>query len=311
VGFPPITDWQWIAISVFLGIAVFLIWKFRLQEVVQLPLANEEDCGVWKVPLPGMGREVQVGRVTTARNHFAALYSRDITACMGDEQTKKLALRDEVMKRFLFAQRSGRGKIIYICDANPLDPALHVREDTRGNVPVRWIPVQDCLSAGVGADGFEYISLKLTTNTAGFTAEQRGRELTLAEGLKYEKLSANNTEQIRSKDEQIGMLKEMLQRYLSTINRTMSEKAKSDLIAGTRDLISGTSQVPMPSSKVPSIKEFFTWAQVGMSALAFLAIPYLMRAAGIGPPAEPTTAAAVGAFLAWIITPFIRKLVGK
>jgi hypothetical protein len=311
VDIPLFTPYTWIAIAAICGIAVYLVYKFRLEEVVQYPLANEEDCGVWKVPLPRMGRPVQIGRVTTARNHYAALYARDIVSCKDDEQTKKLAIRDEIMKRFLFAQRSGREKLIYICDANPLDPALHVREDTRGNVPVRWIPVQDCLSVGVGVDGFEYISLKLTTNAVAFTSQQRELETVLAEALKYEKLSANNTEQIKSKDEQISMLKEQNQNYLATINMTMAEKAQSDLIAGTGDLITGESKPPIPIRRMPGIKEFFTWAQVAMSALVFVAIPYLMRAANIGPPAEPTTAAAVGAFLAWIVTPFLRKLIGK
>jgi hypothetical protein len=313
--FPPITSWQWLAIAVFLGLAVFLVWKFRLEEVVQYPLANEEDCGVWKVPLPGMGREVQVGRVTTARNHFTALYSRDVTAAKGDERDKKLAMRDEILNtKFLFAQRAGRGKIIYICDANPQDPAFHVREDTRGNVQVSWIPVQDCLSAGVGVDGFEYISLKLKTTKGSvttFTSEQREHEIVLAEALKYEKLSAHNTEQIKSKDEQISMLTEMSQKYLATINMIMAQKGVSDLIAGMKDMVTGETPAPLPSSRVPGIKEFFTWAQVGVSLISFVAVPYIMRAANIGPPAEPTVAALVVAFMAWVATPFIRKLIGK
>jgi hypothetical protein len=310
--FPPITSWQWLAIAVFLVVAVFLVWKFRLEEVVQYPLANEEDCGVWKVPLPGMGREAQVGRVTTARNHFASLYSRDVTAAKGDEQTKKLAIRDEVMNtKFLFAQRSGRGKIIYICDANPQDAANHVREPTPGNTPVYWIPVKICQSIGVGEDGFEYIALKLKAEPVEYGPDERAHDMTLLEGLKYEKLSAHNTEQIKSKDEQISMLSELSQKYLATINMIMAQKGVSDLIAGMKDLVTGENPSPVPSTRVPSIKEFFTWAQVAMSAMVFVAIPYLMRAANIGPPAEPTTAAAVGAFLAWIVTPFIRKLIGK
>jgi len=183
--------------AVLLAIVLVIVYFYRIKPVMQFPLSKEEDLGFGRIHLSQLGR-FNEGRITTARNHFIENFSMALTKSPSDKQDAVLQFRNRIFdKDWLLAQRCGRDKIIYLFDANPLDPKYCHREDRGTETPIRQIgPVRDCGSVG-SFRGFEYIFVKLDKDAVQFTAEERGLYQTLCEGLKYIRDAASNLERTK------------------------------------------------------------------------------------------------------------------
>lgn len=178
-------------------ILVVIVWFFRFRPVMQYPLPKEEDLGYAKIWLGSLGR-FNEGTLTTARNYFAENFGKAITNSAPDKQTALVKFRDKTLdERWLLAHRCGRSKIVYLFDANPLEPKYCHREDRGTGRPVRQIgPVQDCGSVG-SFGGFEFIFVKLDKTTVQFSSEERTLNQTLCYGLQHIQDAGANLEEIK------------------------------------------------------------------------------------------------------------------
>jgi hypothetical protein len=255
---------------------------------VQYPLSKEEDLGFVRIHLPQLGR-FNEGRATTARNHFIENFSTALTKSPKDKQDYVLKFRDRIFdKDFMLAQRCGREKIIYLFDANPLDPKYCHREDKGTETPIRQIgPVRDCGSVG-SFRGFEYIFVKLDKDTAAFTDQQRELSMILSEGLKYIVDAASNLDRIKFLKDRVDVLQDQL---VQEQKRLAEKSAELDMAKSAlgQQLLSEPGVVKIGMGFGPKAKAWFgDWKQYLAAAIGYLIIsPFLISnfAADATPPA--------------------------
>lgn len=288
------------AFAVTVAVAI-LIYKFRLEPSVRLPLPNEEYIGRAKISLPRLG-VFNDGELTTATRHIRGLWAKLIQSASGDSvRTERLlSLREAMSKGHVLAQRCGTTKYLYMFDQNPADPKFHVKED-KGKA--LYIHTQDSTTLGK-VDEFEIVGAKIGKEWK-FTDEERSKFSVFMETVAWMKLAANSKEEIKALKEQNDMLTGKNIQYLKQINTLAQEKADSDLIAGAKNPLSSEA-TELPKTRFPTAREFLTWPQIGVAALTFIIVPNIMTAAKVSYP-EPYTVAIVVAFLAYILTPFVRK----
>jgi hypothetical protein len=286
----PLTEWQWIAFAVFLGLIVFLIWKFRLEQVVQYPLPNEEDLGIAMICLPQLGVPVNEGRITTARRYWQEIYAKEIASADEAHLKQVITLRDDVLSHYPLAQRVGRSKKLYIFDADPMDAKNHVRlPDRGGKTPVRWIgPVKDCESFK-GDGEFEFISAKLTMESSPFTEDQRRHEGIVLEGMAYSRDAASNLARMKFLEDRVKTLEGRDEELNSKLSKVSSEK--DELLTGA-SIHSLLSREPLKPSHAfgPVAKQWFgDWKQVVLAAVGYLVIAPLVISSFVANATPPTT----------------------
>ena len=229
----------WISVpSAIIAIAaIVLIYLFLLKPRIEDPLPNEHDEGLWRIPLPQLGL-MNEGKVCTARRYIQSQFSKLIDSAPMPEVQAYVSLRESIMKSHLFAQKVGRDNFIYLFDQNPLDPQFHMRDDRVSRlgttVPERFlIHIQDCMSKGKGEDGFNYVMVKLRSEEAKFTEEEREHFSLHLDALRNLKLAATGKEERKHLEDRIGILENHLTKAYNKQNETISDKAISDLIAST------------------------------------------------------------------------------
>jgi len=296
-------------------IVLIILYYFLVQPKMLLPLPNEQDEGEWRIPLPQLGYGVNDGRVTTARRYVEAYWAKLIENAPAKKQEALAKRRDQILKYHLFAQRVGRTKFLYMFDKNPLEARFHIREDKPvrfgADVPMRFIyTVQDCMTIGKDEDGFEHVGIKLSGETMKFTSDERKKFHADLEMNRFVKLAAMNVEAVKKE-------KDDKERYETLFNETLEDLAKKSgrvgnlsRALGNKDLMS-TEPPPVKSGfTMPVVKQFFSWPQVAVALFTFLVVPNIMAQAQITYP-DPQTVAVGLAFIAFAVTPFIRRLVGK
>jgi hypothetical protein len=304
----PLTEWQWIAFAVFLGLIVFLIWKFRLEQVVQYPLPNEEDLGIGMIALPG---KLNVGRMTTARRYWQEQFAKKIASADQADQKDLIIERDEVLGSCLIAQRVGRDRKFYAFDGDILDPKFHVRMDKGSKTPVRWIgPVQDCLNV-MGTDG-EYIFAKLSTESHPFTDEEREHDSVLIRTMSYTALAAESRGKIKFLEDRNKTVEDQLSLERQK-NAQLSSKSDMALSALDQHSLARPESNKMPGTFMPKVKEWFgtPWQLVTM-VIAYFISPLIMTlfSNNIAPTSTAYVTLAI-TVLGFFIIPFVKKVFGR
>jgi len=278
-------------VSPVIAIVSFVIYHFVIQPKVQLPLSNEQDEGEWRIPLPQLG-VINEGRVTTARRYVQSLWSQLIDNTEATKRAPLIKKRDTMLKYHLFAQKIGRGKILYLFDENPLDPQFHMREDRPvrfgSDIPIRFVyGIKDCISGGQ-SDGFEYIAVKLNPEESKITETERecfGIEL---EAVKALKLAASNQEAIKAVKDENENLQMHLHETQEALASERSEKERARRALGQKSL---TVHEPMVQTKPywrTVSKSFFSWPQVALALIVYLIVPNILSRTEITYP-DPGT----------------------
>ena len=307
-----LTQLPYVIVTFFVVVVAFLVYKFRLAPTIEYPLPNEEDLGIGKISLPQLGK-LNEGRITTARRYVQSLWAKLITSAEKDAQENLIKLRDLMLSGFLIAQRAGRDKIIYVFDANPVDPQYHVREDHgRGNTPIRWIgPVQDSLSLG-SFDGFEFIHGKLKTEQFHFTEDERTKWTGILSALSFIRLAAENKGKLKSVEDRNKSLESLIEdeRGKHATTRSKLDRALSALEQKT---LSTTGEAKVPGGFGLKVKEWFTWPQlISAGAFYFVVSPLLMSMFFNDATPPTTTYITAGITIAGFFSiPVFRKVFGR
>lgn len=297
-------------------IIVFIIlYYFVVQPKVLLPLSNEQDEGEWRIPLPQLGYGVNDGRVTTARRYVEAYWAKLIENAPPKKQEALIKRRDQILKYHLFAQRVGRDKFLYMFDKNPLEARFHIREDKPvkfgADVPMRFIyGVQDCMTIGKDEDGFEHVGIKLSAETIKFTSDERRKFHADLEMNRFVKLAALNVEAVSKEKQDKERYETLFHEALDDVAKKSGMVATRDRALANKDLLDLEPPVVKGRMSLPSAKQFFSWPQVAVALFTFLVTPNIMAQAQITYP-DPQTVAVGLACITFMVTPFIRKLVGK
>jgi hypothetical protein len=300
-------------IAIISAMALFLVYFFMLKPRLEVPLPNEHDEGLWRIPLAQLGL-MNEGKVCTGRRYVQTQFAKLIDNSPSSEVQGYIKLREEILKSHIFAQRVGRDKYLYLFDQNPLDPQFHMRDDksTRlgTTVPIRYLlHIKDCMSGGRGEDGFNYVKVKLKSESAMFSDDEREAFTLHLDTLKNLKLAATGKEEKKHLDDRIGILETHLSKAYGKLNEGTSNQAESELIAATTSL---THPEVQPPSRFhwPKATEFFTGWQVAIAIIAYLVTPNAMAAAGIAYPDRQTVAVGMAFFL-FLAFPFVRKLIHR
>ena len=299
--------------AVLLAVVLVIVYFYRIKPVVQFPLSKEEDLGYGRIHLPQLGR-FNEGRITTARNHFIENFSTALTKSPADKQDAVLQFRNRIFdKDWLLAQRCGRDKVIYLFDANPLDPKYCHREDKGTETPIRQIgPVRDCGSVG-SFRGFEYVFVKLDKDTAQFTAEQRELNQTLAEGMKYIEDAASNLERVKFLKDRVEMMEDQLEQEQRRVAAKSAELDTCKSALGQQQL-SEPGQVKIGVGFGPKAKALFgDFKQYVAAAIGYLVIaPVLIGnfAPETSPPATTYLTAGI-VVVCFFALPALRMIVDQ
>jgi hypothetical protein len=309
-----VNPWTWLAIAVFVGVIVAIFYKFRLEPMVQLPLANEEDLGIAKISMPKIGRPLVEGRLTTASNYVKTLFAKLITSSPATIQPNLTEMRDTLAKGYLFAQRSGRDKIIYLSDENLMDPNFHVREDKHGSTPIRFIQTQDCKSYGT-VDGFEYIGIQVNSSPNKFTEIQDKIYDALLGALSFMRLASVNQGKIKQLDDRNKSLEGLLDKEHKEHAETRSKLDRA-MSALEQKTLSTTGEAKVPGGFMAKVKDWFTWPQLLTAAVAYLLSPLIIQSLAstqgwtIQPPATSYLTALV-TIAGFFVIPFLKKALGR
>ncbi len=299
-------------LAFFAVVVAYIIYKFRLAPTIEYPLANEEDLGIGKVSLPQLGR-LNEGRLTTARRYVQGLWAKLITSAEKDAQAGLIGLRDLMLSGFLIAQRVGREKIIYIFDADPMDPKYHVREDHgHGNTAVRWIgPVQDSMSLG-SFDGFEFIHGKLKTEQFHFSEDERSKWSTVLSALSFLRLAAENKGELKTVKDRNVSLEALLEDERKSHAKTRSKLDRSNSALEQKTL-STTGEAKISGAFSQKIKEWFSLYQLlSAGAFYFIVSPLLMSMFFNTATPPTTTYITAGITIAGFFSiPVFRKVFGR
>lgn len=297
-----------LGLGVALAAVMFVLWFLVLKQRFESPLPNEQDEGIWRIPLPQLGR-ITDGRVSTARNTIASWYARLIQNAPKDEQELYIKARDSALENYWFAQKTGDGKYLFGFVGNPLDPSFHIRSDKPQrfgqDTPVRFVhSVQDCFSRGKKA-GFEVVGVKLTKNTVSFTPEQRKRMELDLDGVKNVEIAGVNLERIKHYKELAESRDELNKKTLEEMRKISTERDNAYTALSQKNL--GTPETPeLRGGLWKAISQkFFTWKQLAATGLAFFIVPNMLIYAGVKIP-DPNTMGFAAAVVTFILFPFIE-----
>lgn len=308
----------YIAVAIFVAIAVVILYKFVLEPKVQYPLQNEQDEGIWRLPLPQLGR-VNEGRVVTARRYLQGLWAATIEAAEDDKRPGLIAERDSEMNYHWFAQKCGGKNILYCFDLNPLEPQFHMREDREGRfggeTAVRFVyGVKDSVERKEH-DGFTVIGVKLTPEEAKLTQDERKNYDLRHEGVSYLRLAAENLGKIKFLAERLKSLDDLLhdERKKHAETRSKLDRALSALEQKT---LSTTGEAKVPGGFVQKVKEWFTWPQLITAAVAYFSsgpiIQWLSSSQGLVIQPPITTYVTLMITIAgFFIIPVVKKVFGR
>lgn len=309
-------EFTYLAVAIFVAIAIVILYKFVLEPKVQYALRNEEDEGDWTIPLAQLGI-MNVGRVVTARRTLQSRWAKAIEAT--DDEAKKKALiaeRDSEMEYHWFAQKSERGKVLYCFDKDPLEPQFHMRQDRGGRfggeTPGRFIQgIRDCVQCGE-YDGFTVIGVKLSVEQSVLTEKERNNYELRLEGVSFLRLASENLGKIKWLNDRLKTLDILLdhERAEHAQARSKLDRAVSALEQKT---LSTTGEARVPGTVVQKLKEWFTWPQlITAAAFYFIVSPLLMSV--FFSSATPPTTTYITAFITVIgffIIPIFKKIFGR
>jgi len=290
---------------IFLVLFYMLYWKPR----VELPLPNERFVGHVTMWLPhGLG--LLSGPMTTARMTMQRYFLTAIRSEKDENMRKVLiAIRNFVMQHQVFAIKNGNGeKKILLFDANPEDQKFMDVDRERQGLLLHG--VQDAHSEGVEG-GFEFIGIKLNPELAEFNDVELERYQTAMQHIKYLKDAAMNKERIATLVDQL----EAVERELAIERRDTAEiRSKYDRALNALD------QKPLTVLEEPKlkpsirelVKEWFSWPQIGVAAIAYLLAPNILTWAKIQLKEPDRTYAQLGiAVFGFFIIPIGRKIFGR
>jgi hypothetical protein len=242
---------------------VFYIFYLKPRMTVIFPEETHE--GPWTVPLSRLGWTAE-GEVCGARHVYEAWFSKLISNTVNkDDADRILALRDDILKTFMFAQRSQYGDLLYLFDKNPLDPKYHIPTG-----PHRFIgPVQDCKSGGKDAYGLDVISVKLGTETAKFSDDERKSFDQREEGVKAVRLAAANSGKIKYLEDVLGDKELIEDQLFKTTRKLQTEKDTSKLGSGITPLTTPGLEPPKPGVLSAIGRKFLSKSQL---IIAFISI---------------------------------------
>lgn len=291
-------------------VVVILIYRFFLRPTGQFALPGEEDEGTWKIGLPSLGR-FNEGRVNPAYDYLQKQWSKLITNCAEPTEKENLiTTRDEMMKKhYIHAQRSGRSKILYFFDQDPLLPQYHIRESVKGEL-IKWIgPIQDAESEGEWK-GWEVITVKLKTTNVSFTTEEREKLATFRSAAKFMALAATNVEALRHTKDERDRYKDLHAETLKDLAKERSEKDRAVRALALKSLTSPTGEAPKTGLMGAIAKSFFTGWQLFFTAIAFIITPSIVKWGGytILDPTSVSIAASIIVFLAY---PLVKGLMQR
>lgn len=288
---------------------VLLLWFFYLKPLVEQPLPNEHDEGIWRMPLPQLGL-INEGRVTTARRTIQGWWATLIDNADSNKRPDLIALRDAQLKLHLFAQKVGRDKYIYAFDKNPLDPEQHIRQDKTvrfgSDLAVRFIyNVKDCMNLGKSEDGFEFIVVKLSTESSFFTSEEQNKFSQILEGLKFLRLAAINTEASKHYKDLADDRGTLLEENYGVTRDVSSERDKAKRALSQKSLTEPETPTLKGGYLRAVAKGFFSGWQLFVTVSAYIITLNVAKYQQVEYP-DPSTLAIIVAIFAFIVFPFIK-----
>lgn len=308
-------DLTYISVAIFVAVAVVVLYKFVLEPKITYPLPNEQDEGIWRIPLPQLGI-VNEGRTTTARRYLQSHWALAIESAEENNKKALIAERDDQMNYHWFAQKCGNQNYLYCFDENPLDPQFHMREDRGGRfggeTPVRFIyGIRDSTARGE-QDGFKLIGVKLSPEVFKFTEEERKWTDLRLEAAAFLRIASENLGKIKFLHERNKSLDSLLEeeRGKHAETRSKLDRALSALEQKTLSVPEG---IKVPGAFVQRLKEWFTWPQLlSAGGFYFIVSPLLMSAFFNTATPPTTTYITAGITIAgFFIIPVFRKIFGR
>jgi hypothetical protein len=302
-----------LSIPIILAVLV-LLWIFVMRPRIQLPLLDEEDEGIWRIPLPQLGK-MNEGRVTTARRTFQAHFGKLIDTADPGEREKFVKLRDLCMQFNWFAQRIGRSKVMYAFDKDPLQPSQHMRDDIAGrfggDTPVRFVyNVKDCLNLGQGEDGFEYVGVKLGIETTHFTDDERSKYTLALDTMKVVQVAAANKESVKHFKQLADSREQLVQEQYEQNRKVASERDNAYSALSQKPLTAPDVELGRGGLVKAIAKNFFSWQQIALATFAYILIPNIMKYFSVSFP-EPSTVSLLFAIIIFFLWPVVKGLFRK
>jgi hypothetical protein len=290
------------------SIILLVLYFIYLRPRIKSPLPNERGLGWWILRVPTIGW--LDGYVCTAKTTV----DRALRQIVESESDKTVLDQAEDVKKILetcypLAQRVGRKVYLLLFDQNPQDQRFMDADPDKEDT-YRIHGIQDMCSLGEWK-GRHVVALKLNPETRTFTDDERKWVKSVGAFVKYLEDAAKNKLKLRELEDERNYFKESNEKKGKRIAEMRSDLDRGKSALGQKPLTVPES-VKVPGAWREKMKEWFSWPQLLVAAIAYLLSPYILTWTGwnLTPPSTTYFAAFV-TVVGFFLLPLAKKVFGR